>query len=159
MRRRWYVVADAGRARVLERTDAADDWADVADLVHPGSRLKAAALAADRPGHIEGVGQGTGGAAYSPRTEPRQHEHEAFAREIAAIVDAAIVEGRCDTLVVVASNPFLGVLRRALGDRTRARVRATAAHDWTTLPDAELVGKLDAVGRGGAFSRPPARGG
>ena len=149
MKRHWYVVANAARARVLERTDAKDDWADVADLVHPASRMPAAALAADRSGHVEGAGHGTGGAAYRPRTEPRQHEHEQFAREIAALVDAAIADGRCDGLVVVASNPFLGVLRRQLGERAGRQVHTTVAHDWTMLPDLELVAKLREAGRVG----------
>jgi protein required for attachment to host cells len=114
---------------------------------------------AHRRGLVEGVGHGTGGAIHPQRAEPRQHEHEAFARGIAAIFDAAIVDGQCDALVVVASNRFQGVLRRALGEWTRAQVRATVAHDGTTLPDAELVEKPGAVGRGGVFSRPPARAG
>jgi protein required for attachment to host cells len=147
MKRHWYVVANAARARVLERTDAKDDWADVADLVHPASRTPAAVLTADRSGHVEGAGHGTGGAAYRPHTEPRQHEHEQFAREIAALVDAAIADGRCDGLVVVASNPFLGVLRHQLDERASRLVRATVAHDWTLLPDAELVAKLREAAR------------
>ena len=147
MKRHWYVVANAARARVLERTDAKDDWADVADLVHPASRLPTAALAAGRSGHVEGAGHGTGGAAYRPRTEPRQHEHDAFAREIAALVDTAIAAGRCDGLVVVASDPFLGVLRHQLSERASRRVHATVAHDWTLLPDVQLVAKLREAAR------------
>lgn len=142
MERCWYVVANAARARVIERSDATDDWADVADLVHPQSRQSGAELGADRPGHVPGPGHGPGGAAYTPRTDPRQHEHERFARELAARIDAAVAQGRCDALVLVASNPFLGLLRGQLGEGAQRRVRASVAHDWTQLPDAELVSRL-----------------
>lgn len=142
MERLWYVVANAARARLIERTQGQDDWTEVADLVHPQSRQPAAALATDRPGHVEGTGHGTGSAAYIPRTDPRQHEHERFARELAQRIDAGLAAGRCDGLVLIASTPFLGVLRRQLGEGASRRTRWTAAHDWTTLPKAELVAKL-----------------
>lgn len=142
MQRLWYVVANAARARLIERTRGQDDWTEVEDLVHPGSRQPGAALARDRPGHVEGTGHGTGSAAYVPRTDPRRHEHERFARELAARLDAAVAAGRCDGLVLVASSPFLGVLAAQLGDGARQRTLGTVAHDWTTLPRDALLAKL-----------------
>jgi len=138
----WYVVANASRARLLERTPGEDDWADVVDLVHADSRRPGASLARDRPGHIAGRGPASGGYTFQPRTDPRQHEHARFARQIADAVDAAVSDGRCGRLVLVASDPFLGVLDAQLDPRTRKAVHARVAHDWTTLPDAELVRKL-----------------
>jgi hypothetical protein len=86
-------------------------------------------------------------------------QHEPFACGIAAILDAATVDGQCDARVVVSSNRFQGVLRRALGEWTRAQVRAVVAHDGTTPSDADLVGKRGAVGRCRLFSCLPARAG
>jgi protein required for attachment to host cells len=137
-----YVIANASRARLLERTAGQDDWADVADLVHAQSRRPAASLAHDRPGHIAGSGPGSRGSTFQPRTDPRQLEHERFARQIAETVDAAVLAGRCRRLVLVASDPFLGVLHAQLGPQSRKAVHARIGHDWTTLPDAELVRKL-----------------
>jgi protein required for attachment to host cells len=77
-----------------------------------------------------------------PRTDPRQHEHARFARQIADALHAAVSDGRCGRLVLVASAPFLGVLDAQLDARTRQAVHVRVAHDWTTLPDAELVRKL-----------------
>ncbi len=147
MKRHWFVVANSARARVIERTGSADDWADVADLAHPESRWPAGAPGPDRRGHVEGRGHGVGGATFRPRTEPRAHERERFAREIAALLDAGIAERRFDDLVLVASDPFLGVLDAHLGSAALGRVRARVAHDWTGLPDDELVVKLRAVTR------------
>jgi hypothetical protein len=141
MKRDWYVIANASRARLLERTPGQDDWGDVADLVHPQSRGRDARLARDRPGHLEGAGHGPG-STFEPRTDPRRHERERFATQIADLIDAAIAEGRCGALVLVASDPFMGVLEAQLGDRSRKLVRDHVGHDWTLLPDAELVRRL-----------------
>lgn len=132
MTRQWYVVADASRARLIEHTRGVDDWADVADLVHAASRLPASALAADT----------AGSAGHQRRGDPRQREHERFAREIAARLEAGLAEARYDGLVLVASNPFLGELRARLSEGVARCVVATVAHDWTSLSDADLVAKL-----------------
>ena len=146
MRRRWYVVGNASRARVIECTDGRDGWVDIADLVHAQSRLPAAALASDRPGHVVGHGDSHGnrGASFSPRTDPRQHEHERFADEIARVLDTGLAQGRYDELVLVVSNPFFGVLRGRLGEQTVRRISATSVRDWTKLPPDELIAKLRA---------------
>lgn len=132
MARQWYVVADSSRARLIEHTVGVDDWADVDDRVHPASRLPASALVSDT----------AGSAGHHRRMDPREREHERFAREIAARLEAGLAETRYDGLVLVASNPFLGELRARLSEGVRRRVVATVAHDWTQLPDAELVARL-----------------
>lgn len=142
MKRHWYVVANSARARVLEHADGDSEWADVVDLVHPQSRWLSAKLADDRPGHGVGRSPGGGGSAYGPRTDPRQRERERFARELAHLLDAGIASGRCDDVVLVASQPFLGVLGQHLTPGVGRRVRATAPHDWTRLGDAMLVARL-----------------
>ena len=141
MKRDWYVIANASRARLLERTAGQDDWGDAADLVHPQSRGSGTSLADDRPGHIAG-GRNGPGSTFAPRTDPRRHEHERFAKEIAGLVDAAIADGRCGALVLIAADRFMGVLEAQLGERSREAVRARIGHDWTLLPDAELVRRL-----------------
>ena len=107
----WLMVANASRARVLEMTDAPQSYQHVADLVHPESRQKGIDLARDRPGHVEGTGHGLGSTAYVPRTDPREREHEQFAREVATVVNDGVACDQCAGLVLVASNPFLGKLK------------------------------------------------
>jgi protein required for attachment to host cells len=135
----WVVVANASRARVLEESGPVGVYEHVADLVHPQSRQKAGDLADDRPGHFPGpAAHGTGSSAFEPRTSPRVREHDRFASELAALLDEGIADGRCAGLVVVASNPFLGLLTEHLGDRARKAILRSVASDYTALSEQEL---------------------
>lgn len=141
----WWVIANAARARVLEEPDRSGGFVrfvHLADLVHPASRRKGIDLAHDRPGHVEGTGHGLGSAAYNPRTNPRDREHDLFAQELAAFLDAGVADGRCAGLVLVASSPFLGQLKGHLGRQATKLVLRTEAHDYSALPDDELAQRL-----------------
>ena len=146
MRANWVVVANAARARVLAQTDRPATFVDVADLVHPESRQTGVALAeahgGSRPGHVEGTGHGLGSASYQPRTDPRDREHDKFARELAGVLNHGVAEGRCGGLVLVASDPFLGLLKSHLGAQAAKAVLRTVASDYTLLTDLELARRL-----------------
>ena len=149
-RRNWLVVANAARARVLEEADAPGRHVHVADLVHPQSRQRSheieAARGGDRPGHVEGAGHGLGSAAYLPRTDPREREHDRFARELAHLLDDGVASGRCAGIVLVASDPFLGHVKSHLGRQAAKALLRTVAHDYTALDDEEVVRRLAAGG-------------
>jgi protein required for attachment to host cells len=139
----WWVVANASRARVLEPTERSDEFRHVLDLVHPQSRQKGMALGADRPGHVPGTSaHGTGSAALDGRSDPREREHDHFARELAAALNEGIAAGRCAGLVLVASNPFLGHLKQHLGEQAHKALLRTVAADYTTLDERELARRL-----------------
>jgi protein required for attachment to host cells len=138
----WLVVANASRARVLEEGASPGTYSHAADLVHPGSRQKGVALGTDRPGHVEGTGHGLGSAAYQPRSEPHHHEHERFAQELAALLNAGVADGRCAGLVLCASNPFLGLLKAHLSEHAREAVLRTVPSDYTALRDDQLAERL-----------------
>lgn len=139
----WIVVANASRARVLAEADEPGAYAHVADLVHPQSRQKGSELGSDRPGHAPGVSaHGTGSTAYDPHQSPQAHEHERFAREVAKALDEGIAAGRCAGVVLVASNPFLGLVKQHLGERAHKLLLRTVAADYTTLGDRELAQRL-----------------
>jgi protein required for attachment to host cells len=149
MKTNWLVVANAARARVLEQTDRPGTYVHVADLVHPQSRQKGVELAAqrggDRPGHVEGVGHGLGSTAYQPRTDPRDREHERFAREVAAVLNDGVAAGRCAGLTLVSSDPFLGQLRSHLDEQARKLLLRCVHGDYTTLRDDEVARRLAAA--------------
>jgi protein required for attachment to host cells len=147
MKRNWLVVANSARARVLEETDGSDRYTHVADLVHPQSRLKGDQLAGDRPGHVhvEGKGHGLGSTSYVPRTDPRQREHDRFAREVASAVNDGIAQGRCAGVTLVASDPFLGLVRSHLNAQSRKAVLRILSSDFTTLPEDELARRITAA--------------
>jgi protein required for attachment to host cells len=137
----WWVVANAARARIFEAEG--DDFVTVSDLVHPQSRQKGSELAFDRPGHVPGKqAHGTGSSALDPRHDPREREHEHFAREVAAALNDAVAGGRCAGIVLVASNPFLGELKQHLSEHAHKLLLRTVAADYTTLDERELARRL-----------------
>jgi protein required for attachment to host cells len=145
MKTHWLVVANAARARVLEQTDVAGVFKSVADLVHPQSRMKGEQLGSDRPGHAHAEGHGLAGTSYVPRTDPREREHDRFAREVAAAVNHGVAEDRCAGITLVASDPFLGHLKSHLGSQARKLLLRTVAADYTTLRDDELARRIAAA--------------
>jgi protein required for attachment to host cells len=139
----WLVIANASRARVLEETGEAGAYVHVADLVHPESRLKGSELANDRPGHVPGPSaHGTGSSAFDPRTDPHEREHDVFAREIAALLDAGVADGRCGGVLLVASDPFLGHVKGHLAAHTAKALLRTVSADYTALTERELAQRL-----------------
>lgn len=138
----WLLVANAARARLLEETQEPGVYVHRADLVHPQSRQKGMDLQTDRAGHVLGGNHTPGGAAYEPRTSARDHEHDRFAQEVAAVLDAGIASGDCAGIVLVASNPFLGHLKAHLGERSRKAILRTVVSDYTSLRDDELHERL-----------------
>ena len=136
----WLVIANAARARVLEQGPGT--CTHVADLLHPQSRQKGIELETDRAGHVDNSGHGLGGAAYIPRTDPREREHDRFARELAVLLNHGIAAGQCAGLVLVASNPFLGHLKAHLSEQATQAILRVEATDCTRLSDQEVIDRL-----------------
>jgi protein required for attachment to host cells len=145
MKRNWWVIANAARARVLEETDKPGDFLHVADLVHPQSRMKGEQLGGDRPGHVEGNGHGLGSASYLPRTDPREREHDRFSREVAKTVNEGVAQGRCAGFTLVASDPFLGQVKSHLSVQSKKLLLATVPSDYTAVRDADLLRRVRAA--------------
>jgi protein required for attachment to host cells len=149
----WLVVANSSQARVLEPSATAGEYTPLADLAHPQSRMKGVELGEDRPGraegnvHVQGGGvHGPGGGEYEPRLDVREREHERFAQEVAAVVNAGVAGGRCAGLVLVVSNPFLGHLKAKLSEQAVKAVLRTLPRDYTALSDADLAARLKEAG-------------
>lgn len=138
----WLVIANASRARVLEEGSRPGRYVHVADLVHMQSRQKGSALAGDRPGHVHAEGGRQAGTSYAPHTDPREREHDRFAREVAQRLDDGIAAHRCAGLILVASSPFLGQLKSHLGEQAKKAVLRTIDADYTTLGERELAERL-----------------
>lgn len=137
----WIVVANGSRAAFYRR-DPDDEELKLElqqQFEHPAGRSKGEELASDRPGAVRG--HGSDSAQYVPRLDPKRNEMEHFARQLADALDHANRAQRFARLTLVASNPFLGILRgalpAALGDAAEP-----VAHDYTTLTDRELRQRL-----------------
>jgi len=144
MKSTWIVLANAARARILEREPDRGRLDELTDLVHPQSREKAVELVSDREGHAQKAhgDPGHAGTAFQPHTEPRQKEHAVFAAEISHYLEAAVTQGRCPGLVLIASDPFLGVLKAHLGGAAARVVSAAIPRDLTSFSGTDLAHRV-----------------
>lgn len=138
-RPRRLLLANASRARLLERDPDTGSLRELASHVHTASRMKAAELGRDRSG--EGV-TGASHAAFAPATDLREREREHFAHELAGQLEAEARANRLPHWALMASSPFLGRLRAELGPLAAASLVLHAEVDLTALPLHELEPRL-----------------
>lgn len=131
----WLLVANAARARCFESGPGARALRELTAFVHPSSRLKGEDLMLDRAGLAR---KGAASTQFQPHTDVHEKEHTQFARELARYLEAAALEHRFGSLVLLVSNPFLGELRAHLGDATRPLLRSSVALDLTAYRGTEL---------------------
>lgn len=139
MKPTWILVANASHARCFARDDEEAPLQLLASLEHPQSRARDADLT------VTGLGHGQGAATYVPRLDPKDKEHEQFAQQIADYLNAGIAAHACGSLVLIASNPFLGEIKKRLSHQAAKALRATASHDLTSYEGRELQSRVDAA--------------
>jgi protein required for attachment to host cells len=144
MKPQLIVTANAAHARLLLRDGEGDPLRPLAMLEHPDSRRKASELTDDRLGH-DSMDQRPGGVSHAPRTDPRHKEHARFAGELAGRIDALLREGECGSVVLLASDPFLGALQAHLSDAARKALRVALPLDYTALDLGALERRLPQV--------------
>jgi protein required for attachment to host cells len=117
----WILVADAGRAHVLEIRTRNDHPIEVPDfdLVAEDTHGFARDLKSDRPGRAFAGGDSARRAAMEPHHDPHQMAKDRFAGRIAARINTAFAGKRFSQLAIVAPPHFLGVLRTELNDAVR----------------------------------------
>jgi protein required for attachment to host cells len=137
----WFVVADGGRARFVERcsqgfgleTRREFTAADIHDRSHD--------LGSDRPGRGH-----ESDSSMRHAIEPRQDRHlarkTAFAHEIAMALNRASASGAFDHLVIVAPPHIAAALRHGLEGPTENKVIVELHKDLTKVPDVDLVSHL-----------------
>jgi protein required for attachment to host cells len=132
----WILIANATRARLLQM-ERNERVTELETFDHPQSRSKISDLVDDRAGH-ESTDRSYGGTSYQPRTDPKQKEHQRFAREIAEFLERQAHSGSYRSLAVFASSPFLGELKAELGAATTKLLSGTHDLDLTSVGPAEL---------------------
>jgi protein required for attachment to host cells len=141
--RTWILVADAGRARVLEWSGAdaplrpADRGELVADAVHGHARD----LKSDRPGRTQ-AGAGGARSSMEPHQDPHIVEKHRFAKRVAAMLEEAARGGAFERLVLVAPPKMLKDLRADLPAATARLIAGELAKDLVKTPLAELAGHV-----------------
>ncbi|MDP3759269.1 MAG: host attachment protein [Ramlibacter sp.] len=136
----WIVVANATRARILQR-ERGEPMTVVKTFSRPAGRSKVSDLAGDRAGHGSSD-HSWGGSAYPPRIDAKRKEHERFATELAAHLERAAEQGTYRSLAVLASSPFLGEVKAELGPAAEKLLTVTHDVDLTAVGPAELEKRI-----------------
>ena len=137
----WIMVANASQAKLFANHGPKQGLQLVKELLHPESREKTSNLVSDRSGSNSGPGHG----AFIQATDPKHHEAERFAQEVARELDEGRVKNAYDRLILVASAPFMGLVNNCLPGQVRSKVSESIDKDYTRLPVKELAGHLEQV--------------
>lgn len=113
------VVAESARVRIFLQEKPRSPLQEKQDLVHPESASHSRDLASDRQGRTFDRSHQGGRHALEPNKDPQEVEAEAFAREIATLLDSARSRGDLDNLVLIAPPHFLGLLTGCLDAQTQ----------------------------------------
>lgn len=140
--RTWILIADAGRARVLESVGMGKG-AHPVDGLSSESSLPSTTheMVADRQSRTQESSNPTRHA-IEPRTDPREQLKRHYLEMLADELDKRLRASAFDKLIVVAPPHALGVLRAAFSDPVKAVIVAELAKDLTKTPDHELAGHL-----------------
>ena len=145
MDRIWFVVADEGRARVLERAQPPAALQEVKELRDELANVREAELRPDAKGRLYGKGERVMGHTAEPKTDPHRKEARKFAREIAHLLEQARNERRYDRLFIAAAPAFLGVLRQELPEPVRKVLAGELDQDLVNLDVHQLEQRLRAL--------------
>lgn len=144
VKRTWILIADGGRARVLEATGIGHGLHEVEASEAANPTPPAHLLGRAPPGRVyESVGHQRHG--IEPRQDPHQALETSFACQLAATLDSALKRDAYDRLVVVAPARMLGDLRKALTPEVRNAVLAEVSKDLTKTPNDEIARHLENV--------------
>ncbi|MEW6677186.1 MAG: host attachment protein [Pseudomonadota bacterium] len=137
----WIMVANASQAKLFANKGPNKGLEFVKEFLHPQSRAKTSTLVSDRSGSNSGPGHG----AFVQATDPKHHEAERFAQEVARELDEGRIKNAYDRLILVASAPFMGLVNTRLSGQVRSKVSESIDRDYTRLPVKDLAGHLQQV--------------
>ncbi|ARU31118.1 hypothetical protein CAP31_05105 [Sulfuriferula sp. AH1] len=139
----WVLVANASKANLYVNHGPHKGLELVKTFQHVESREKALERTSDRPGHYQ-TGSGAHGA-FSQPTDPKQHEEDKFAAELASELETGRTSNRYTRLIIMASDPFMGKLNNQLPAHVRALATDTIEKDYTYLTERELASHLENI--------------
>jgi len=136
----WYVIADGGRARFVER-DETGAFRTVASFVSTELHERSSDLGRDRPARVK-ESAGPTRHAVEPRRDLHEAAKEDFVRLVADELDIGHKRGQFDQLVLVAPPGVLTELKQALSKPMALLVVNDLQKDLTKVPDHDLTGHL-----------------
>lgn len=110
----WVVLADEGRARILELRERGADLEEIDELTHASAHAHSRDLNHDQHGRRSGGGLVAGNATVSAGESDRDKEAEIFARRLSRHLSDARRKKRYAQLRIAAAPRFLGRLRKEL---------------------------------------------
>ena len=139
--RTQFVIADAGHARWVVRSEAAEsDFVTVDQRQAPlKPRRSPQGAAFDSSGQRYNIEE---------RSDAAREHRFRFAHEVADAINAQAAGGGLNRLVIVAPARMLSAIRRDLSPQARAKLAGSLAKDLCKTPDHELKGWLQALERG-----------
>jgi protein required for attachment to host cells len=136
MKLTWILVADTTRARIFTAEAPSAPLEELEDLSHTEGRLHDREITSDLPGKVKSFGGG--GHAFEQPTDPKKHEIDNFAHQIAQHLEKAYNTNRFEQLIIVAAPSFLGLLRSHLPEQIKKRVRFELDKELTLLSAADI---------------------
>jgi protein required for attachment to host cells len=140
--RTWILIADSGRARVLENLGPGKGTTPVDGLASEASLPATHEIVSDRQGRSFESSNATRHP-MEPRTDPREQLKVSYLGMLVDQLEHRLQAGAFDRLVVVAPPHALGVLRGQFSDRLKAAIRGELAKDLTKTPDHDLPSHLE----------------
>jgi protein required for attachment to host cells len=142
--RTWILVADGGRARILETTGNRHGMQMVlgseSHLDNPPSRE----LGRDAPGRVY-ESFGCARHAVEPRRDPHSALEALFASQLATMLADYSARESFDRLIVVAPATMLGNLRKMIRPQVRKKIVAEIDKDLTRIPNNEIASHIEHV--------------
>ena len=139
----WVLLADEGRARILQRHAAGGDLDEVEELTDAAARADNADLRRDA--YARRAGSGTNLASSNTESageEKLDHEAKAFARRVAERLTQAHRQHRYSRLHIAAAPRFLGRLRKQLDADVKSSVETELDKDLLQLDNRTLTERL-----------------
>lgn len=121
MKLAWVLVADNTRARIFTADTASSPLNEIESLTHTEGRLHDREMTSDLPGKIKS-GSGVGGHAFEQPTDPKKHEADNFAHQVAHYLETARNAHEFENLLLVAEPSFLGLLRSHLSEQIKRQI-------------------------------------
>ncbi|HSN70108.1 MAG TPA: host attachment protein [Steroidobacteraceae bacterium] len=135
------VVADRSEAIFFEAKSRRSRPTEIARIEDKEARSHERELRTDRPGRThESVGPARHAVEFT--SARRAVAEQRFARRIARRLDVGARRGEFGSVVLVAGPRFLGTLRRALSEQTRAMVSTEERKNLISLPDEDRIAAL-----------------
>jgi len=136
MKLTWILVADNTRARIFTAETPASPLEEIEGFTHAEGRLHDRDITSDLPGKIKS--EFGAGHAFEQPTDPKKHEADNFAHQIAHHLEEAYHANTFEQLLIVAEPSFLGLLRNCLNEQVKKHVCFELDKNITTLSAAEI---------------------